>query len=112
MSPAAPFDRQQLKVYLLELRAELNRMDESIQQMQRRAGQLLALFQRENQALSERMYQDLEQAIVEAGGDVPAAALRPMGQGTLAAVPKVAAPHRLRAVPGSPAASRQQVSPP
>lgn len=92
-------DKRRLKLFVLELRAELNRVEESIAQMQDRASELLGMFQQELQGQSERMYRDLERAIVDGGGDAPADAPHPPAVDDAPALPRVAPVPHLRAVP-------------
>ncbi|PZQ77614.1 MAG: hypothetical protein DI563_03070 [Variovorax paradoxus] len=93
-------DRRNLRLFVLELRAELNRVEESIQQMQHRATELLGLLQQDFQSQSERMYRDLERAIVEGSDDTPAVPLRHPALEELPITPvSTPAPRRLRAVP-------------
>lgn len=98
MSRHVARDMQQLRVFLLELRADLNRMNESIQQMQRRTGQLLSLFQQQEQDLSEQMYLDLERAIREAAsGSLPSSAgLQPVARLPSASVSRIVPPVEAR----------------
>ena len=92
-------DKRRLKLFVLELRAELNRVEESIAQMQHRASELLGMFQQEMQGQSERMYGDLERAIADGGRDAPAEALRPVAVEDASALPKAVPVPHLRAVP-------------
>ncbi|MDQ7971568.1 MAG: hypothetical protein REJ24_03325 [Rhodocyclaceae bacterium] len=99
MTHIDPSDTRRLKLYVLELRAELNRVEESIAQMQHRASELLGMFQQEFEGRSERMYRDLERAIVNGRGDAPADAPHPPAVDDAAALPRTAAVPHLRAVP-------------
>ncbi|MBS0427119.1 MAG: hypothetical protein JSR41_07510 [Proteobacteria bacterium] len=104
-------DKRRLKLFVLELRAELNRVEESIAQMQHRASELLGMFQQEFQGQSERMYRDLERAIVENGGDVPSEAPPLLDSDDPPALPRTAVIPHLRAVPSLSVAQKSMSQP-
>lgn len=111
MNPIEQSDKRRLKLFVLELRAELNRVEESIAQMQHRATELLGMLQQEFEGQSERMYRDLERAIVDGGDEAAAETPHPPDIEDAQPLPRAAPVPHLRAVPSLPVAQRSASQP-